>query len=363
MTNFIRCFLILIGLFFCEWVSFAQPGGGGGLNISHITYLNGDTLDFSDKNFKINHFVMNEKFDKIKYQFTDAHSKKINFATGQKEWFFLPPNYTDDKVKTCPYQRLDIIYKIDTMRIDFYGVCQENGKGHTEQLTKIEFFPGKYKFHLTESERFDSCWQYRVQFADPIKKLREDMRTGITNQTKQNLKSWRILEEEFNPFVEIIWARFNRENCLETNVQSPTNFYRLCECMMTLTQTHLYIKTNQKKVSLNDTMGYQFYFYHVFKKYSNEIYLDKNSRMHMMLHPVEENRIAQKYLDALDTNTVYINDAGYTGKIVLNILVHSQYNNALNSGNEQFIYYYVDGKLKQKIKAVPPFGPSIDVRD
>lgn len=357
---------IILGLFIfsCFATSFSQPGGGGGLNISYIKFVNGDTLDFSDKNFKINHYVMNKKFSKIEYEFTADNKKYSNYYTGNKAWFYLPPDYYDNNFEYCKNQRLEIIYKIDTMTIDFYGIMGENGAGHTEQLDVIEFFPGNYKFHLTESERFDSCWQLRNQFPDQIDKLQEDMRKGITQITKPNLKSWHILEEEFNPNIEIFWARVNRESCTETGLHGPANFTRLCECMIELTATHFYLKTEQKPTKILDTSAYCFYFYHVFKEYPIEVRSYDEKKNNQIYPPVEEDRIAQNYLDALEKYTLYINGSRYTGKIVLNVNHQSMYP-MFGVPNEQIIYNYKEGKLlyKYKMQSGVPSGPSFDVRE
>lgn len=357
-------FLIALLFTFCILISHAQPGGGGGLNISYITYVNGDTLDFTDKNFKINHYAMNKKFSKVEFQFLEE--QKRSYYTGEKEWFYLPPDYhNNDKIEFSTNQRLEIIYKIDTMTIDFYGIMQENGAGHVEQLTTIQFFPGNYKFHLTESERFDSCWQYKDQFHDQIKKLQEDMRTGITQLTKPNLKAWRILEEAFNPYTEIFWAKYFRENCTDIVVHGPTNFTILCEYMMELTSTHFYLKTEQKPIQLNDTTAYQFYFYHVFKYHVPVINTGKDSPKNQTLPPVEEDRLAQKYLDALETHTLYVNGSRYCGKIVLNVSRNSFNPDPRHNMSQRICFNYVDGKFKYKynIKTTPQISEDVDVRE
>lgn len=342
-------FLLLVGL-----VAHGQPGGGGGLNISYLRYVNGDTLAFNDKNLKINHYVMNKKFNKVEYQFREIQTSKQQYYTGSREWFYLPPNYDLRKDQVCPNQRLEIIYKVDTMIVDFYGIMQENGIGRTEQLDCIDFFPGKYKFHLTESERFDSCWQLREQFPDQIEKLQKDMHAGITQQTKSNLKAWHILQEAFNPETNNLWLRYNREMCEEFGQGTfAGSFTRLCEGMIELTSTHFYLTTKQVPTHHVDTNVYCFYFYHVFKEYRMLVQSPNEPLKERMNPPAEENRIAQNYADALEKYTVYINGERFTGQILLRISHEYIYPQIHGSNVEEIHFNYKDGKLIYKYFSVP----------
>lgn len=343
---------------------FAQPlgTGGGGLNISYITYFMGDTLSFSDENFKINHYVMNKKFTNTEFQFEDLQRHKLEYNTGERPWFYLPRDYYDNKLKPCPNQRLEIIYKMDTMIVDFVGVMNVNSSDYTEQLDCIRFFPGYYKMYLTESERFDSCWNLRNEFPDQIEKLRADMRIGITPNTMNNLKGWHILEEAFNPNVNVIWARVNREHCSETGQGTfPTkNATRLCAGMITLTNSHININTVQKSMRVQDTLTLSYYYYFVFGAYHSPSVVavnDKANSEHQNF-PSEENQIAQSYLDAVEKFTLYINGTRYTGKIIL--FVQRNYPDLFSFSHlEETHYYYREGKLVYEyvpVKAQPAFN-------
>jgi hypothetical protein len=323
----------------------AQPGGGGGLNISYIRYVNGDTLELTDENLKINHYVMNKKFNKVEFMFPEVQTHKRSYYTGSREWFYLPPDYYEKDYQFCPNQRLEIIYKIDTMTVDFYGIMQENGVGHTEQLDCIDFFPGNYKFHLTESERFDSCWQLRDQFPDQINQLRADMQKGITSLSKMNLKNWHILEEAFNPNVHLIWARYQRENCEETVQGSVENqATRLCEKMMELDETTLHLSTIQKPHMVDDTLTLQYYFYFSFNNRQITSQLDGSNTENILRYPTEERQLAENYLDAFEKKMLFVNGVKYTGTVVLYVNKAKQ-DLFENSYQEEKHYYFKQGKL------------------
>lgn len=341
------CALFLLSF---TWQVNAQPGGGGGLNISYLTYFcTGDTLELADENLKINHYVLNNRLTKTEYQFQESQINKHTYFTGERKFIYLPPAYYDKKLIECKNQRLEIIYKIDTMTIDFIGVMQENGAGHTEQMNCIQFFPGKYKMHLMESERFDSCWQFREQYPDQIDKLMEDMRAGILiNRPQSSVTGWHILEETFNPNKYSIWARCNRENCREVFVSGGSNgATSLCESMMNLTDTHLYLSTQQTGTLVQDTLTLAYFYYFSFATYRGPVVPAVNSTDQVQKYPSEEMQLAQKYLDAFSNYTLYVNGNRYTGKIIL--FVSQPYYSLFNeSWLEETHYYYKEGKLIDK---------------
>lgn len=333
-------FLVLIT------VAYAQPGGGGGLNISYITHpYTGDTLEINDQQLKINHYVMNEKFTKSVYQFQTSQINQ-SYYTGEYKFIYLPPTYYDSNYQLCKNQRLEIIYDVDTMIVDFIGVMQENAAGYTEQMNRIQFFPGAYKMHLTESARFDSCYKLMEQFPDQIQKLQKDMRAGISiSGNGSSLRDWHILEEAFNPNVHLIWARYQRENCEEKVLGTVENqATRLCEKMMELDETTLHLSTVQKPHMVDDTLTLQYYFYFSFNNRQITPPVDSSNTENVLRYPTEERQLAENYLDAFEKKTLFVNGVKFTGTVVLYINKAKQ-DLFENSYQEEKHYYFKQGKL------------------
>jgi hypothetical protein len=233
----------------------AQPGGGGGLNISYLTnYYKGDTLDMDDAKLKINQFVLNRRLKRVKYAFSGSQVRHNDNNAFAKKAIYLPRTYDDGKQRAARNQRLEIIYGMDTMTIDFVGIHGENGLGMTEQLDQIRFTPGYFKMHLTKSERFDSIWALRTQFPDQIETLRQDMQRGIIPVTMQNLLAWKVLESQFNPKLHIFTQRLQREACEELYAHDSEPKTVLCERMIELSPEKFSLHSIQEPRILQDTL-------------------------------------------------------------------------------------------------------------
>jgi hypothetical protein len=325
---------------------FAQPGGGGGLNISYITeFFTADTLQPNDPKLRIRQHVLDRRCEKILYTFPGSPVGDRDNNAFDRKTIYLPHTYDEGKAHPALNQRLEILYGVDTMVIDFVGISGENGAGRTDQMDEIRFTPGYFRLHLMQSERFDSCWAMRPQFPDQLDKLREDLGKGITPSTMNNLMAWNILDKAFNPRMDIIMARYNREMCTETDGNQFPWKTRLCPDMMKLSSGQLRLSTIQSARSVEDTLYLRYHYYFTFDNPSRHRIAGRDAeRLLIPIYPAEEAALAQSYIDALTQRTLYVNNVPYTGIIALDV---TRYRPGVESmyGTMTTHYYFQEGKF------------------
>lgn len=346
----------LMTLFLCllALLVTAQPGGGGGLNISAIYNMGGELMEMNSPHFKMNHFVLGKNGKKVEYIFDTLQKETSNYYTSGRKWLYLPPDYLESE-KKCPNQRLEIIYKKDTMTIDFIGISMNHAQGASEQIDAIYFFPGKYKMHRMESDRYLEIQNSKSIPADQKKKVEEAMH----NWYSAELRNWQLLEEEYNPKKRAFLQKYFRENC-EEEMGTREN-YRLCEQMMSMEGTIFQVKTIQKPLIKADTSIYRFTYYYSFTNpLLRKQILNEDADKKADDFPYEEEKLASSYLDAFETKTLYLKGSLYSGIIEIRISTSGF------SGVEQTVYHYCysNGVFKKKyicpdltIKNVPARKP------
>jgi tetratricopeptide (TPR) repeat protein len=170
--------------FFLSIQLYAQPGGGGGLCIANIYDSSLEKIAF--EKLIVRTFVL--KNNKI-YQENFSQQKSSRYSCAEKG-IYLPPTedldgdrFTDKNSA----QRVLIIYKKDTMLIDFFNILGENGMGNIDIMDSVLLQKGYFK--------------YDRGFRADNKTHRATMKPGLTIANRKILIDEAYLE--YNPKIDL----------------------------------------------------------------------------------------------------------------------------------------------------------------
>lgn len=170
----------------------AQPGGGGGLVISNLFNRELNKIELTDSLLTIRGFVMksDSRYSKVYYEnYGIVNNRRYGY-----DGIYLPPdynNYLTGNNFDNDNQRLLIIYKADTMMIDFSGIMNENGAGFSDSMDSIVIQKGHYR-HIRNPYKGNGNLYER--------KHMELLRYGITPNTIKELKrqKWMVEQEKID---------------------------------------------------------------------------------------------------------------------------------------------------------------------
>jgi tetratricopeptide (TPR) repeat protein len=124
----------------------AQPGGGGGLNIGSFYNSKLDSIPIlTDPSLKIRSFLLKEG-DIVHETFLFQTLLKEKSLKWYRSGFTLPPYGNDYSGSSS--QRMYIIYRKDTMIIDFIDITSSNGVGYIDGIDSLVIQKGYYTYFL-----------------------------------------------------------------------------------------------------------------------------------------------------------------------------------------------------------------------
>lgn len=189
--------------------AFTQPSSDGGINIMYITAgENQNTQTLKQEDFRVNFYYKKASHNKRKLK-----NAYISFTPMKRHYYtFKNPDgiiYVPDHIPVIrkgelnlPSQRLEIIYKNDTMIVDFEDVPLY-GTGHTAVMDTLQFYPGKhFKIYMEPLKvRPKRLEQYQYYTPNPMKlwgsellrKVRKIIQDGITDRTLPLLQEYELL--------------------------------------------------------------------------------------------------------------------------------------------------------------------------
>ena len=131
-------FILLLLLSLVNY-AFAQPGGGGGLDINSFYNANGSLISRTDTSLHIIAFLLEDSTveSPILAQLEETYifGKKVSNSSSEIHCNLPPGNI-----------RLYIIYQKDTMLLDLIGIIDENGAGIHDYMDSIVIQPGYYRY-------------------------------------------------------------------------------------------------------------------------------------------------------------------------------------------------------------------------
>jgi len=128
----------------------AQPGGGGGLVIAGFYNQKLQKINIlTDPDIKMRSFVLQDSgiYETFYFQQLRQAKKNISISGYTHDGFVLPPvtYYYGGRYRNLSDQRILIIYKHDTMMIDFRGIIGENAGGYNDKIDSIVIQKGYFK--------------------------------------------------------------------------------------------------------------------------------------------------------------------------------------------------------------------------
>jgi tetratricopeptide (TPR) repeat protein len=161
----------------------AQPGGGGGLVIGSLFSNKLDSINLlTDTALSIRTFILAEgKVYQETFLYQIFLKEKGNLRISRHHHGFgLPPandinedRYADRESN----QRMYLVYKQDTMIIDFMGIIGENGMGNSDTMDSLVIQKGYFKYNRSKHNNRS----YKPEEDDSIKKW---IAHGLTRHTR-----------------------------------------------------------------------------------------------------------------------------------------------------------------------------------
>lgn len=247
----------------------AQPGGGGGIQIMNVLVPDATgfkTISKKDTSLKINAYFLalniNKDINSIARNRALNNYDKYDFAGKVFTHIYLPPHYLKDgKTTPAPNQRLELIYKGDTMTLDFFGVIPENGSGRTDQIDTISFYSGTYfKCYRNVEAKIARYYpgtstgnRIRPGELDSIRRL---MQMGITYHTLRALEKYELLQQFNNKPAMTI---FLRQEKYDTVWLQSFPIYNLELKNINIQSNKINIRADEDAVLVNNQLIYKFY--------------------------------------------------------------------------------------------------------
>jgi hypothetical protein len=272
-------------IFFCLGLQApeAQPGGGGGIQVMKIIVPDGvwvgnhqpnfKTISKKDTALKINSYFLtltnNKEIRSIVRNTALENYSPYDFADKVLTHVYLPPFIRRNKKDiSTPDQRLELIYKGDTMTLDFFDIMQENGAGYTDKIDTITFFRGTYfKCYRNVKDKIDRFYSgdstgnhIRQGELDSIYRF---MQMGFTYYTLGSLyPSTRWLEkygliQEF--YSKPAMTIFLRQGKYDTLWLRSFPIYGLDLKNISIQSNKIDISSDEAPVLVNNELMYKFY--------------------------------------------------------------------------------------------------------
>jgi|GEM_PF-2925593 len=212
---------ILLLLFIAISAS-AQPGGGGGLEILNVLDHDGNIISKKDTSLKIQHYILSNKTYKVINEYSMTGREREN---EKHSAFIYLPDYIIRKNKRIitANQRLTLIYKNDTMTIDFIDIRQENGAGLTDIMEQVWFQSGYFKCYLRPQKSHITRWEEINLTSKQKNEMLHLLEQGIVPSTLFRLKTVGLIEHIPDPNLENKRLRRERENCQGSTVGKYVN--------------------------------------------------------------------------------------------------------------------------------------------
>jgi len=154
MTRIITILFVFISI-----EIYAQPGGGGGLNIENLYSKSLKRINIFDENLKIRYFVI-----------TDTSYKSNIFEEIKKEektTFICHCNFENENSKYDNNQRIELIYKEDTMIVDFLQIMPANPMGIKSSIDSLVIMKGYFRYYRNPFDCIDKIYD-NPQFVEKL---------------------------------------------------------------------------------------------------------------------------------------------------------------------------------------------------
>jgi hypothetical protein len=281
--------------------TYSQPGGGG-LQIFFIHDRNGVLIDKKDTALKVRRFILSGKKQQYiterEFIPTAMDLDPYGIANMDKTHIFLPPYARKKNGKTrIPNQGLELIYKEDTMRIDFIGVIGENGSGYSDRVERIGMMTGYFQYHRKLLPSPDTSLGFRVY-------IQAQLHHGLDYNNLHILKTLGYIHHIPDPYEREKIEKLARLSCRDTTC-SYLGYWTLCYHMIQSAAGRTNIISKAQAVT-DSTTTYSFIYY-----YTN------GSDMLYSRKITNENRLADSALNRLITGPLSINGQPFTGYIRL----------------------------------------------
>lgn len=315
-----------IVLFFIVFIPsvYAQPGGGGGLRILNILDYSGKPIRQGDANLRIIHFALSKSGEKQSSIIPPGQNRFHTFYDESNTFYYLPPYIQEGNKKTyIPNQRIQLIYSEDTMTIDFIGVMNENGAGHSDMVENIHFNPGYYKSFRNPNDIIEGFGE---------KKERNDilkaMYKGINTNTDYILKARGLLVHIPDPDSYVKQLKRNRKSCTPEIITAP--YSRLCAHQLNIQDSTIHLIDNSGLSDFKDSSLLHYVYYFSFNYRSR-------------INP--EVQLATTMLESFKKSNLRVNQMRYTGTLKLAVPFHNAGISSSYSGYNLWILEYSKGIL------------------
>ncbi len=318
----------------------AQPGGGGGVQIMKIIVPDPGwkykTLSKKDTSLKINAYFLTLTKDKeirsILPNTALTNYDPYDFADKVFTHVYLPP-FTRHNGKNIltPDQRLELVYKGDTMTIDIFDILSENGAGRTDKIDTLSFYPGHYLRVYRDINKKVSYYYPGTSTGNRIRTSELDsihrfVQMGITDHTLPLLNKYELVEWFSKPVRTI----FFRDNNYDTLWLRSFPVYTLDLENVSIQSKKINIKTNDPAVWVDNKLNYKFYFNYipVFRLSDEKKEQQKAKKAHLLLQQ-------------LKIIPLYVNGKAFTGTIKWLVPFH----NMRYGGTGLYIHTFNNGLL------------------
>lgn len=339
---------ILSTLVLCQSI-LGQPGGGGGIQIEKIIDKNLQLISKSDPELKITRFLLGTDSTHKVLQLYSAEAKYHYRTNGKPNHIFLPPyiylptfKSKNAKRTSVPNQRIMLIYKKDTMIIDFIDILMENGAGYTDYIEVLKLYPGYFTCYRNIRNRLPIFFNESAFaiFNAPklVDTLNMALKKGINDETLPMLYQYKLLEhnKDLKPYIFFENSRYDTLFLAHAPVDSLP--YKNIQ----IKGNNIQIKTTASPIITDSGLQYKFLlpsFATIKQKHFIEI-TDKEGQ--------------QKYLLFINTSIpteLYINHKKFTG--ILKLFIPGQF------GLSRRVCEYREGKLIKTIE-LPAVKNAID---
>lgn len=237
----------------------AQPGGGGGIIITDFK-IDGKIIANNNPEIIINQYQLSKNLKTIKQKLPNETNSRwwsgeINISPGT---FLLMQPYQRTKKITPKYltnQRLELIYKKDTMCIDFVNVLPHSSNGASDLINEINFVKGHFIFYRNPKKDFPLIW----------KSLTEGMQYAITENRMKIITRENIRFLDDLGLVKIVDMPLKNATDFENNIDYP-----ILDKVSSILRPSVYdiasngvfrITTDQEPLSINGIPQYNFRYY------------------------------------------------------------------------------------------------------
>jgi len=327
-------------------VTYAQPGGGGGILITDFR-VDGKSIASNDAELIINQYQLSKNLKNIKQKLSDeTHSSWWSGVIDVKtNTFLLIPPFQRTKKTTRNYltnQRLELIYKKDTMCIDFVDVLPFSPGGSSDKIDELNFVKGHFVFYRNPKKDFPLIW----------KSLTEGIQYAVTENRMKIITRENIRFLDDLGLVKIVNMPLKIATDLENNIDYPilernrisasSSFYSI-DKKGTFT-----ITTDQEPLLINGAPQYNFRYYWI---------NDEGNGREKAGYPAEKILLQDFKQRLLNKTSLSINKKPYSGvlKIVFLSEILSQPIDPLNpfittTIITRFKLYYKNGvQTKQEV--------------